>query len=494
MDLIKKGEELFARGQIDNAEKYFRDIIQQNPEQKEAYNNLGVIALQKHDIEQAIDYFTRSLAIDPFYKDALLNYSELTRTVKSPSARIILKRYLAQYPQDKDITRVLAEIDADFHKKGKIAFLALPKWDSFLPGIVNHFQKTYEVRTCYSDDIKEIEASVIWADIVWLEWANELAIILSNHNNDLLENKHTICRLHSDEAMRGFATKINWDKIDDLIFVADHIRAMVQQQVPQLSQKVRIHTVPNGINLERFVLKDKNPGKNLAFLGSLNYKKGPMLLFHAFHELVRRDRDYHLHIGGEVKDVRYRLYFDQMIKELSLEENIHFDGWIDDVPSWLEDKHYIICSSVMEGHPVRLMEAMACGLKPVIHNFVGARGIYPPEYIWTDLEDFIRLVTENEYSPRAYREFVEENFPLEKQLKSLEKIIGRTTTEPRSGNRNLEAKSEPSVTTDPADSVPVSKNNLIRQRIGFEEPDPWRVTEEYFTVSKRPVTPEEKRF
>ena len=84
MDAIKKGEELFARGQFDDAENYFRDLIQRHPEQKEAYNNLGVIALQKQDIEQAIDYFTRSLAIDPFYRDALLNYSELARTVPPP--------------------------------------------------------------------------------------------------------------------------------------------------------------------------------------------------------------------------------------------------------------------------------------------------------------------------------------------------------------------------------------------------------------------------
>ncbi|MBN1211065.1 MAG: glycosyltransferase [candidate division Zixibacteria bacterium] len=457
MDAIKKGEELFARGQIEDAEKHFHDIILQNPEQKEAYNNLGVIALQKQDIEQAIEYFTRSLAIDPFYKDALLNYSELARTVKSPSARIILKRYLSRYPQDKDVTRVLAEIDADFHKKGKIAFLTLPRWNSFLPDIVNHFQKTYEVRTCYSEDIKEIEAAVIWADIVWLEWANELAIILSNHNHNLLDNKHTVCRLHSYEALRGFAAKINWDKIDDLIFVADHIRTMVQQQIPQLSKKVRIHTIPNGINLERFPFRERKPGKNLAFLGSLNYKKGPMLLFHAFRELLRRNPDYHLHIGGEVKDARYRMYFDQMIREMSLEKNIHFDGWIDDVPAWLEDKHYIVCSSVMEGHPVGLMEAMACGLKPIVHNFVGARGIYPAEYIWNDFEEFIQLVTGDEYSPRAYREFVENNFPLEKQLKSIEKIINRTSNETRSGNGNNTEESEPLVA--PAPSVKASAGN-----------------------------------
>ncbi|MDD5425914.1 MAG: glycosyltransferase [candidate division Zixibacteria bacterium] len=435
MDAVKTGEDLFSKGKIDEAEKYFQKLIQDVPLQKEAYNNLGVIALQKQNIETAIDYFTRALEIDPFYREALLNFTELARTAGTPSVRIILKRYLRQYPEDREMTEALDSLETEFHKKGKIAFLALPGWDTFLGDIVGHFQKKYEVRTCYSQDINEIEANVIWADIVWLEWANELTMILTSQKANLLTQKQVICRLHSYEVFRGFADRINWTKVDDLIFVADHIRTLVQQQVPQLSKKVRLHSIPNGINLKKFAFMEKERGKKLAFLGSLNYKKGPMLLLHAFHELLQTDPAYQLHIGGDIKDLRYRLYFEQMICDMDIKENLHLDGWVDDVPSWLADKHYIICSSVLEGHPVGLMEAMACGLKPVIHNFVGARSIYPIDYIWTTIGDFIRLVTENKYLPAEYRRFIETSYSLEAQLEKIETIIGRETDKSSGENK-----------------------------------------------------------
>ncbi len=109
-----------------------------------------------------------------------------------------------------------------------------------------------------------------------------------------------------------------------------------------------------------------------------------------------------------------------------LESNIEFDGWIKDINSWLEDKHYIVCASVLEGHPVGLMEAMARGLKPLIHNFVGARGIYPDKYVWNTIPEFVRMAMEDNYDPAEYRKFIEINYNLEKQLDCIDKIIQRT--------------------------------------------------------------------
>jgi SAM-dependent methyltransferase len=99
------------------------------------------------------------------------------------------------------------------------------------------------------------------------------------------------------------------------------------------------------------------------------------------------------------------------------------DGWIEDVGAWFEDKHYMVCSSLLEGHPIGLMEAMACGLKPVIHNFVGARDIYPEKYIWNTIPEFSQRITNDDYSSIEYKNYIERHYSLSRQLYSIENVI-----------------------------------------------------------------------
>lgn len=421
---LKQGEALFAEGKIEEAEKCFLEILNEDPKNKEAYNNLGVIYFQQQNIEQAIQNFTKSLEIDPFYKDAVLNYCDVLRSLNLiHNALPFLEKIVQKYSDDQELSQLLHEVRLAQRPQTKIAVLCLPGLQSFLGDIVDYLKTKYDVRTCYSNNNQEIESAVRWADIVWLEWANELTVALTNHPT-MLEGKHVICRLHSYEAFAGYAEKINWDKISDLIFVAKHIKDIVLQQVPSLPNRVKnIHIVPNGVNLDKFIFRDRTKGENLAWLGLINYKKGPMLILHAFRELVQVDNKYRLFIGGDFQDDRYKLYFGQMIKEMGLEKNIRIDGWIEDVPTWLEDKHYVVSTSLLESQQLSLCEAMAKGIKPVIHNFVGARGIYPEKYIWNTIPEFVHKVTEDGYNSLKYRKFIEQNYSLNTQLKKIGNIL-----------------------------------------------------------------------
>ncbi len=66
---------------------------------------------------------------------------------------------------------------------------------------------------------------------------------------------------------------------------------------------------------------------------------------------------------------------------------------------------------------------MTKGLKPLIHNFVGARGIYPDKYLWNTIPDFVRMATEDDYDPAEYIGFIETNYSMEKQLESIDRVI-----------------------------------------------------------------------
>jgi len=428
---LNEAEELFASGNILEAEQLFLTLIEKDHDCKEAYNNLGAISFQRGDPIGAIDYFIRSLEIDPFYKDAIINYAELLNTLDQAHMAVpLLEKILENDPTDQEVSNILERVRSTNKNKSKIAVICPAGMESFLGDIVDFLQTKYEVKTCYSINIQEVDSTIKWADIVWLEWANELTINLTNHPEDILKDKHIICRLHSYEAFEGFANNINWSNINDLIFVAEHIKNIVVQQVPKLLQIVRgIHVIPNGIDMNRFSFKERAIGKNLAFVGSINHKKGPLLLLHAFRELVQLDSDYRLFIAGAFQDTRYQLYFAQMIQEMGLENNIQIDGWIKDINPWLEDKQYIVCTSVLEGHPVGMMEAMARGLKPLVHNFVGAKGIYPDKYLWNTIPDFVRMAMNDDYDPAEYKKFIEMNYSLEKQLDSIDRIIQKTRKE-----------------------------------------------------------------
>ena len=148
-----------------------------------------------------------------------------------------------------------------------------------------------------------------------------------------------------------------------------------------------------------------------------------MLLVHAFAELIRCDPGYRLFVGGKFQDDRYSLYFSQMAREMGLGEHLRLDGWIEDVSGWLEDKHYLVSTSVLEGHPVGIMEAMACGIKPVIHNFVGARGIFEGRFLWNTIPEFVEMVRRDEYNSHDYRAYIENRYSLNRQRSCLEDVF-----------------------------------------------------------------------
>ncbi len=105
---LENGETLFTDGKTEEAEKCFLSLIENDSNCKEAFNNLGVIAFQTDDKERAIDYFTKSLEIDHLYRDAIVNYTNLLKSLDQLSIAIPLLEKIAElHPDDKEIEQLL---------------------------------------------------------------------------------------------------------------------------------------------------------------------------------------------------------------------------------------------------------------------------------------------------------------------------------------------------------------------------------------------------
>ncbi|MEK7774945.1 MAG: tetratricopeptide repeat protein [Candidatus Zixiibacteriota bacterium] len=80
-DRIARGEELFGAGDLDNAEKLFRETLADNPANPSALNNLAVICHTRGALAEACGILALSLELDSSNADALSNLQSLLNEI-----------------------------------------------------------------------------------------------------------------------------------------------------------------------------------------------------------------------------------------------------------------------------------------------------------------------------------------------------------------------------------------------------------------------------
>ena len=425
-DYLKEGEALFEQGRTEEAEKLFAKLLKKDPESSQAYNNLAVIECQNGNLENAIEHLTRAIAIDPFNKDAIINYSALLKQVnRLPESLPVLEKVARQYPEDEELQTVLREALLSKASSTKIAVLCLPGLESFLRDIVHFLETKFRVQTCYSNNQQQIASAVEWADIVWLDWANEIAIFVTNQL-PLSPEKRVICRIRSYEVLSGFLPRVNWSKVSSVLYVSDHIRKIAHEVYPPLANGPPSAVIRNGLNLQRFTFKERTHGFNIAVVGFINHKKNPSMWVEVLSRLVKDDPRYRLKVAGELQDLRYVYYFRNILDKLRLQDHVQFFGHVNEINKWFdrEQINYLLSTSVFESFGYNIAEAMAMGIKPLIHNFPGAEDLWPHECLFSNIDELLQIVRNPQnYDSRKYRAFIEEKYPLSLQLEKIESVI-----------------------------------------------------------------------
>ncbi|MEN3008910.1 glycosyltransferase, partial [Pseudothermotoga sp.] len=225
------------------------------------------------------------------------------------------------------------------------------------------------------------------------------------------------------EALVNYPEKINWQNIDVLILVAEHMRSILENYHSQIYRKMcdKIIIIPNGVDLNKFSFKVHSPGYNLAIVAHINHKKDPAMWLQVIGMLKKMDERYTLHIAGDFQEIRYANYFKHFIKDSGLEKNVKHYGFVNDVIALLEDKNYLLSTSIHESFGYNIAEAMARGIKPIIHNYAGAKTQWPEKLIYNFLDEIaIKLV---DYDSESYRRFTEENCSIEKQTARISNLI-----------------------------------------------------------------------
>lgn len=406
-----------STGDIESAQKCFERLAEVRPTDASVYNELAVIWMNKGDVEKVRQYLTMAIELNPNYNLARKNGMEFALSnnmidwglelldlnnrqpgLTANSVKDIhlwIKTIIHQQHQSEWVTvstpnapsSLQISKDTQCIANKKIAMFA--SYSKSVKEIIEKLKKdNNQVREFKSGSSESMLELMDWADLAWFDWCDNLLVEATKHPKKC----PIICRIVSSESFLDMSALVDWTKIDRLIFINHAVEELVR---PAIKWTVPWSIIQDGVNCDKYQIpKDKHYGKKIASVGHINYKKNPTLMLYCFKKIHQYDREYTFHIAGAHQDARIKLYFDNFLKENPLP--ITFYGWVDDVATWYQDKDFKISTSLFESFHHSLAEGMASGLMPLIHNWYGAKYIYPNEYLFDDPDTCLDILKKYE--------------------------------------------------------------------------------------------------
>jgi len=199
-----------------------------------------------------------------------------------------------------------------------------------------------------------------------------------------------------DSGLKKKLYKYAFNKINFIpVAISDYIKSTIKEEFKLDESK--IECVYNGVNIEKFTPNyELNSSQlNITNVGTLYYIKNHDLLIKAFKILIDKGYDLKLNLLGD--GVR-RQELEQLVSDLNLKEQVNFFGVVDNVSDYLQKSDIYCCSSLVEGLPISVLEAMACGL-PIVSTKAG--GVV--DIVFNDVNGYIC----ESFEPEDYASYIE---------------------------------------------------------------------------------------
>ena len=454
----EKGLDLAEAGKHQEALGYMQEQLRATPNDAEVLNDTGAILHCLGRSDEAIDHILKARSIqddsaeivwnlaeaylsigraseamqlfDEMDRIGVLNADVLNRAADTflnqhnkADALEMLLRSLQIWP-DQEMLRPMVEVIRS--KRPKVALLCDDRSRSSIDDLAGFVEERFQIRIAESPNEDEMHELMIWSDIAWFEQCPELAVAGSERAK-VCKNIFRMSRYEGHEQWPG---QMNWSNMDVLFMVDDgsDSEALIRN-TPDIEGQTSVVVLPQGVNVERFKSVNRQRGKNIAFSSNLSPEENPAFVLQCLQKLHYIDPEYRLFVAGEFQDATLERYMKHMVDALDLGNVVFFDGLQENVCAWLQDKHYIVSTGISAHIGTGLLEAMACGLKPVVHNFPGADRTFPTEFLFNISEQFCEQICSEQYEPKRYRRFVEDNYPLDNQLAEINQILIRLEAE-----------------------------------------------------------------
>jgi glycosyltransferase involved in cell wall biosynthesis len=270
----------------------------------------------------------------------------------------------------------------------------------------------------YGERVEEVLRPYLdWADTVFVEWCTAAAAFLT-----LVDPGTTrvVVRLHRFEAYTYWPHRVDFSRVDDLIFVGDHIRELMTQALPRLhdADAPRLHVIANAMELTDFQRpKSAEARFTLGLIGIGQIAKDPRWALEVLRGLRAQDPRYRMLVLGNGLDpersAASRHYHDQLERdfaELEPSGAVRRLGHQNDIPASLTEIGVVLSSSVREGVPCTIMEGAASGAVPVIRDWPGyaalphgARALYPRDWVVGSPQEAVARIISTTATEDAWR-------------------------------------------------------------------------------------------
>ena len=265
---------------------------------------------------------------------------------------------------------------------------------------------------------KEFNPSLAWwADLLWFDFCDANIVEATRMAG---WEQQLICRVHGFEAYdTSIAEKVNWESVDELIFVSEHLKNDFLKRFPK-AEAANSHVIPNGIDLSKWKQKNRSHGKRFGYAGYLKAGKNVSSLLGILNELPN---DYILKIVGEWQCDKEQKFFEHLTTRLALSERVSIEPWQDDMDRWYEGIDYLVSASISESFSYVIGEAMAKGIKPILIDRPGAEAIWGEEFLFRSVEEAAAMIMpDSPYDSKHYRK-IAGRYSIEKQMESIRGIL-----------------------------------------------------------------------
>ncbi len=148
---------------------------------------------------------------------------------------------------------------------------------------------------------------------------------------------------------------------DRLIAVSE---AVARHAVHLGAKPEAVRVIANGVDAQRFQPPQRrgNGAFRIACVGRLVFNKGPQFLIEAVPQVLQAHPNAEFILVG---DGPLRARLEERARALNISHRVHFLGTRPDVATILQACDVLVRPSLLEGMPLAVLEAMACGL-PVV--------------------------------------------------------------------------------------------------------------------------------
>lgn len=294
--------------------------------------------------------------------------------------------------------------------------LHYPKWQNrWEPYVLNALSK-FDLVVSHTEKTQELLDQSADRDVLLSMWCNGAVGIWTQH----LPEKRIITYLRRFELWNDtMMNVVDFNHVNDMIWINKYYLDTFVNATGSKASKIRHWIVPNGIDLDEWSIPESKPNQyKMACIASMKHVKNIPLAAQVLKSLPKQ---YHMHhIGLFTENFTGELM--SYIHYLGLSDRWHWEGKIprEDVQGWLSDKAFLINSSINEGNPNCVLEAMAMGVKPIIHCWPGASDQFPEDCIFETVDQAVNLIRRWEnprfssrLTPQFLRDWVQTNYSLD---------------------------------------------------------------------------------